>query len=522
MKPFTVLMATTLCVAPVIYAKPKPNVVLIYADDISAREIPFYGSSVWTDADRQTTKDLASRAKTPVLDRLSTEGAWIKHAWAATVCSPSRAMMMTGRHASIHKWWNNGDLGTIVRDGKKTKEVVPLYQTSPLLIGHIAQKAGYATQWTGKTQMKRCDHQLFGFDEGVFTPGSYLFPENPHTDFVLKGPTNALINIDTGKKVDYYAQTSWYWKPSVALMNHPTGRTPIDYWPILEEDKKNYGINTYGPDVELDFIFDFMERKHDEEKPFFIYHTTHLGHDGFDWFNPEENTCWPSTPIIEWDGTSYTRKEPNVTGDKGIYHLNNSVTEPGMHSHVEYLDYQVWQYLEKFKEMGIEDHTVFIFCADNGTSKYGKGSPDRQKGTHVPFLIYAPGFKLMKQGEQDVLASVVDIMPTLADIMDFKIPKDYEIHGKSLWPYLTGDATVHREWIYAYRSEMQLIRGDKVMKDGRNKWWDVAETPDDLISFREIKDWTSVSPEHRAQRDLLKSVLPQYDNHAEEHDFIIK
>jgi len=522
----TILVLAALYAASVAYAKTAPNVILIYADDISAREIPFYGSSVWTDADRNTTKDLAFRAKTPVLDRLSKEGAWVKNAWAATICSPSRAMMMTGRYASIHKWWHNGDLGTIVKDGKNTKNVVPLYQSSPMLIGHIAKKAGYATQWTGKTQMKRCDHQLFGFDEGVFTPGSYLFPDNPHTDFVLadvKGSKPRIqVNKDTGKEVDYYAQTSWYWKPSVALMNHPTGRKPIDYWPILEEDKKNFGINTYGPDVELDFIFDFMERKHDQGKPFFIYHTTHLGHDGFDWFNPEENTCWPSTPIIKWDGKAYTRKEPNVTGDKGVYKMNGSVSEPGMHSHVEYLDYQIWQYIEKFKEMGIEDNTVLIFCADNGTSNYGKGSPDRQKGTHVPFLVYGPGLNLTKQGEQDLLVSVADVMPTLADIMGFKIPDDYEVHGKSLWPYLTSDATVHREWIYAYRGEKQLIRGDKVMRDGNEKWWDVAKTPDDLISFQQIKDWETVSPEHRAQRDRLKSILPKYDVHAKEHDFIAK
>ena len=244
-------------------------------------------------------------------------------------------MMMTGRYAHLHPWWHNGDYGTWMKDGKQKAWAVPLYVTSPLQIGHIAQKAGYSTQWIGKTQMKKCDYQLFGFDEGVFTPGSFIFPINPYTDFVLtdvKGKKKTQINEDTGEEVEHYAQTSWYWQPSVALMNHPdaptpTAEMPIAYWPLTDEDKKMFGVNTYGPDVELEFIFDFMERQHDEEKPFFIYHTTHLGHDQFDWFRPEENNKWPGTPVIEWDGKGYTRTETSITGDNGKYELNGTVTE---------------------------------------------------------------------------------------------------------------------------------------------------------------------------------------------------
>lgn len=507
----------------------KPNVVLIFADDISAREIPAYGSSTWTDSLRNDSQDLAYRAKTPVLDKIAEEGVWVKTAWAATVCSPSRAMMMTGRYANLHKWWHNGDLGGIVKDGKKVEWVAPLYVSSPLQIGHMAQKAGYATQWTGKTQMKKCDHRLFGFDEGVFTPGSYLFHKNPYTDFVLtdvKGKKKTQVNEDTGEEVSYYAQTSWYWKPSVALMNHPsvppaTEEQNITYWPVSEEDKKDYGLNTYGPDVELDFIFDFMERKSEEGKPFFVYHTTHLGHDGFNWFDPASKSKWPGTPVIEWNGKSYARTAPNVTGDKGEYELNGTVTESGMHSHVEYIDFQIWQYLNKFEELGIEDNTVLIFCADNGTSGYGKASPDRQKGCHVPFMVYAPGAKFTKSGEQDILLNISDVLSTLADIMGYELPVDYEIHGESFWPYLTTDKDDHRDWIYAYRGGMQLIRGKKVMKDGFDKWWDVENLPDDLISFPQIKDWETVSAAHRAERDELQKIMPKFDNHDTEPDFVM-
>lgn len=89
----------------------KPNIIVYFADDISAREFPVYGSSVWSQPTRGDTSDPAHLAKTPVMDELAEEGCWIETAWAACVCNPSRAMMMSGRYAHIHKWWNNKDKG---------------------------------------------------------------------------------------------------------------------------------------------------------------------------------------------------------------------------------------------------------------------------------------------------------------------------------------------------------------------------------------------------------------------------
>jgi len=500
---------------PAAFGNTRPNIILIFADDISARELPVYGSSVWSKPEGGDTADQAYRAETPALDRLAEEGCWVRTAWAAVVCSPSRAMMMTGRYAHRHKWWNNRDIGTITDANGKARPW-PLYKSSPLQIGHVAGQAGYGTLWAGKTQMKNSDMRRFGFDEGVFTPGALNAPANPYTDFKLMmkkgGGKKTLINKDTGKPVDSYAQNGWYWKPHVRLMNHPDATEEFEWWPNTAESQRDFGPNTYGPDVELEFIFQFMERQRKRGKPFFIYHTSHLGHDAFDWFAPESKSKWPGTPVINWDGSRYARTQPNVTGDRGVYDTHGTVTEPGIHNHVNYLDYQVWLYREKLKEMGIEENTVLIFCADNGTSGYGKGSGDRQKGTHVPLIIYAPGMK--KHGRQDVLVNMSDMLPTIAELAGVDLPPDYEINGESLVPFLFADKPTHRDWIYGYRGGEQIIRGSKVLKDGRDKWWDVSSEPSDLISFSQIKDWKNVSAAHRAERDKLKRILPRFDLHA--------
>ncbi|MGL6314324.1 sulfatase-like hydrolase/transferase [Vibrio sp. WXL103] len=537
------LLAWSAVTADEIATSPKPNVILIYADDISARELPIYGSSQWSGFRGESVSDPSKLATTPVLDRIASEGAFIETAWAATVCSPSRAMMMTGRYASIHKWWHNKDYGFVLPKGSQQivtpkpgwityagplkGRTVNLLETSELQIGHLAKKAGYATIWAGKTQMPKWDQ--YGFDEGVFTPGTRYETWNnrsPYTSFDLipkqVDGKRALINKDTGEPIESrsYAQQSRLWQPSVTLMNHPSNSETFEFWPNTEESKADYGLTTYGPDVELDFIFEFMERKTAENEPFFVYHTSHLGHDAFDWLNPSSQEKWPGTPVVHWDGEKYTRVESKITGENGSYETYGTVTDPGMASHITYLDYQVWLYLEKLKQLEIENDTILIFSADNGTSGYGKHSHSKQLGMHVPLVIYAPGVEMSKQGKQPVIASIADVLPTLADIMQEPIPADYVVHGESLWPFLTTDKIKHRDWIYSYKNHRQMIRGDKVMKDGDDKWWDVSSSPTDLISFNEIKDWSKVSEQHRQERDKLLLVLPHFDTYQQEHDFI--
>lgn len=514
-------------VSPPHFPKTKqPNIILLFADDISARELPIYGSTTWSPSPQGgDTSDPAFRAKTPVLDRLAKEGVWIKTAWAATVCSPSRAMMMTGRYAHLHKWWHNKDKGKQPGAVKK-KSVWPLYESSPHTIGHVAKAGGYATYWAGKTQMSGVDH--FGFDEGCFTPGGTgnQALDNTLTDFKIvsrrRDGKKILINEDTGDEVKYYQQFGWYWQPHVQLMNHPSAESTFEWWPNTPMSKAAYGLHTYGPDVELDFVFEFMERKSKTDKPFFIYHTSHLGHDGWDFFSreidPKKRQKWPGTPKICWDGTNYTRIPPHITGDTGDYNTHGTVTEGGIHTHINYLDYQVWQYMNKLKELGIEDNTVFIFCADNGTSGYGKSSPKSQRGTHVPLILYAPCLNMTKAGEQDILVNMSDMLPTIAELAGVRIPADYEVNGVSLLPFLTTPQTTHRDWIYAYHKELQLIRGEYVLIDGLGKIYDVAENPADLISFPLITHMSLSSKQHQEEYQRLSAILPRFNLHQVAHD----
>lgn len=475
---------------PNIYAQSKPNIILVYTDDISARELPIYGSDTWTSPLATNTSDMQYRANTPVLDMMANNGCYIETTWASVVCSPSRAMMMTGRYPHIHKWWGNKTIGAYRDPADGRSKSIPLFVSSPKTIGHIAKEGGYGTFWAGKTQMRTDRMDEFGFDEAVFTAGGEkVVGENPYTDFELAVVNSNLTNKDSenpvgGTDTSTYAQRSWYWKTSASLMTkNDSGEYDFEWWPNTEESRSNYSVNTYGPDVELDLIFDFMDRKVGDNEPFFIYHTSHLGHDGFDFLKDGAISKWPGTPKVTWDGTKYTRTTPNITGSEGIYNTNNSITDNGIHHHVNYLDYQMSLYLDKLKELGIEDNTLVIFTSDNGTSGFGKNQIDGQRGTHVPFIVYGPGLGITKKGKQDVLLNMSDILPTIAEIAGVEIPCDYEINGESFWGFLTTDKVEHRDFVYGYRDGNQIIRNDKIMIDGKGKVYDVTTVPSDLNNF---------------------------------------
>src|SRR3990170_574137 len=106
-------------------AQARPNVVLIYADDLGYGDVSSYG---------------ARRLKTPNIDRLAREGIRFTdaHATAAT-CTPSRYAMLTGEYA-----WRKpgtgilpGNAGLIIESGRTT-------------LPSVFQRAGFATGVVGK------------------------------------------------------------------------------------------------------------------------------------------------------------------------------------------------------------------------------------------------------------------------------------------------------------------------------------------------------------------------------------
>jgi arylsulfatase A-like enzyme len=165
-------------------AKPKPNIVLMLADDLGYGELSCYGSK---------------EVHTPNLDRLARDGARFTDGYALfPVCSPSRAALLTGRYPQRNGKWHEDYFGGGV-DG--------LHPDIHPTLGGMLKETGYATAAFGKwnvshvviengTAVKKAPND-FGFDRWV---GLHL-NHDYYTHRLIAD--NALDMYVDGKQTDY-------------------------------------------------------------------------------------------------------------------------------------------------------------------------------------------------------------------------------------------------------------------------------------------------------------------------------
>ncbi|SRR6056297_1292855 len=150
----------------------RPNVVLLYADDLGWTDLACQGSEYY---------------ETPHIDRLAEEGTRFVQAYAAAAnCAPSRASLMTGAYTPRHQIFT---VGNADRGPAKHRKLIPTPNTQVLAsrwttMGDLFQQAGYATCVAGKWHLSE-DPTEYGFGTNfggnrAGHPKSYFSPyHNP-------------------------------------------------------------------------------------------------------------------------------------------------------------------------------------------------------------------------------------------------------------------------------------------------------------------------------------------------------
>jgi arylsulfatase A-like enzyme len=226
-------------------AAPPPNIILVLADDLGAKELSCYGNKEYT---------------TPNLDRMATEGVRFETFFAMPLCTPTRVALMTGQYG-----FHNGFLGMqdprYKPDPKSPQAAIGNHFTHADLL----KKRGYATAQVGKWQLSGKLPTLVndaGFDE--YRMWAYAENLPPGIDH-------------PGREGGKDGKNSRYWWPSIV----ENGK----YLPTKPED--------FGPDLFNDFAIDFA-RRHKHE-PFFLYYTSVLTHQPrVETPNPSGSGRWPA------------------------------------------------------------------------------------------------------------------------------------------------------------------------------------------------------------------------------------
>ena len=281
----------------------KPNIILIYADDLGIGLLGNEGQQIIT---------------TPNIDKLAKEGIRFKNSYSCMLCAPARASLITGFHDCHTDKFEitNAGIYKKISEGKYThKEVESLInkQLSPVpvdmvFLGEVAKEAGYITAQFGKLewgfaathkQMKRHGWDYyFGYLDHIRAHGFYppfLF-ENGE---LVKINGNTLINC--GKSSEPETQKAFN-----------------ERWDMT-------GKKVYSQNIFKDKILRFITSNKD--KPFFLYFPTQLPHGPV------------SIPAVH----------PQFVNDNRLTQIEKEYA-----SMVKMLDDNVGQIMQKLKELNID------------------------------------------------------------------------------------------------------------------------------------------------------------------------
>jgi arylsulfatase A-like enzyme len=389
-------------------AADKPNIVLIYADDIGYGDLSCYG---------------ATKVKTPNCDKLAAGGVRFTDGHSvASVCTPSRYSLMTGEYAFRKK-------GTGIASGVQGLLIDPDRTTLPSLL----QKAGYRTAVVGKW------HLGLGT-----TPTDYNEAIKPGPREV--GFDYAWILPATGDRVPCV------WVENDRVVNlDPKDPIKLDY-NVKRGDKESFvnGVPRIGgqtggkaalwKDDEMSFVIadkscSFIEKSKD--KPFFLFMATH-------------NIHVPRVPNPKFKGKS----DCGVRGD--------AIVE---------FDWMVGQVLDKLDKLKLAENTLVVLTSDNGgvnddngpDKVHGIGDPDAtnghkpngvlrgtkstvyEGGTRVPFVVRWPA--KVKPGTSDALMSQMDLLASFAELTGQAVPKGQAPDSENHLEALLGAKKTGREFL---------------------------------------------------------------------------
>jgi len=454
---WSVTLAVALCLIAPLAAqaqqKPaagkKPNILIIWGDDIGISNISAYGDGLMG-------------YETPNIDRIAKEGIRFLHYYGEQSCTAGRAAFLTGQHG--------------IRTGL-TKVGVPgapmgMSQLDPS-IGGIMKNLGYATGQFGKNHVGDRNESLptvNGFDEffgNLYHLNAEEEPEHPDYPkdpaYLAKyGPRGVLLTKATDKD-----------DPTVDPRFGKIGKQTIKDTGALTKKR----METIDDETSAAAI-DFMKRQKAAGKPFFV------------WMNTTRMHVWTHVRAAH----------------RGRYKHGDSEYIDGMMEH----DDNVGTLLKTLDDMGIANDTLVVYSSDNGphmntwpdgamTHFRSEKNTNWEGAFRVPAIVRWPG--VIKPGTvTNELMSHNDWMPTLAAIagepdLVNKLKKGYTANGKQYKVHLDG---------YDQSSFLRKVSGTAGNNNGVKSARDTFFYADDdglLVGFRK-GDYKYVYAEQRSPGTL--------------------
>tara|TARA_R110002072_G_scaffold5527_3_gene35333 strand:+ start:16967 stop:18448 length:1482 start_codon:yes stop_codon:yes gene_type:complete len=404
--------------------------------------------------------------KTPNLDQIAAEGVLFSQHYANAVpCGPSRACLHTGMYLHNHRSGTNG---------------TPLDKRF--------------TNWALELRAEGYDPVLFGYTHTAQDP----------RDMEAGDPR---LNTDEGVLPGI--------RPLIDMATHcPDWRDDLRQkgYSLPDDDGATYGVK--GEPVAPGVPTPTQYRAEDSDTAFLT--------DGVISYVESQTGPWAAhlslrAPHPPWVATAPYNEQYDPQGLPGYQrqstreaeqqvhpwldaHLgiarNGSHSDPQRHQLLQAsyyglmseVDHHMGRLVQFLKDCGEWDRTLFIFTSDHGEQMgdhwmYGKAGFYDQS-YHIPLVICGPGLTV---GQCDAFTEHVDIVPTILESLDQKIPRQCD--GKSLKPWLVGAAdpgwreSAHFEYDFRHSDAESTLEVEmesaclNVVRDNQYKYVHFAELP---------------------------------------------
>lgn len=411
------------------------NIILINVDDLG-----------WSDVTPYGINEGNTYYETPNVSRLADEGMMFTNGYAScTVCSPTRASLMTGRYpqrTGVTSWIRPnqskvnpiGEFDTSHDQKVNRRWITPknylFLDPEEITIAEILKENGYTTGHVGKWHLG----------------GEHAYPEKQGFDFNFGG---------------------CHW-------GQPHGKktpNPAYFDPYENSKIKDEVFGEYLTDREAREAVGFIERAVAENKPFFLNMAHYAVHG----------------PIQSKEDK--ISKYKNKQKPKSFENLN-----PTYAAMVESVDDAVGAILNKLDELGIADNTIVFFTSDNGGVKKwtdmrplrgGKASP-YEGGHRVPWIVKWPGVVKPGSSNNEPIISM-DFLPTVCEIVGVPLPR-VAIDGLSIAPLLKEQQQLERENLIWHYPHYQNYSPFSVIRSGK---WKLIRLYEDEIIY-ELYDLSTV------------------------------
>lgn len=447
------LFTTLLLVCPALAADAKrPNVLLILTDDQRWDCLGVAGHE---------------QLKTPHIDRLAKEGVYFKNAFCTTsLCSPSRASILSGLYAHKHGVSNN-------------------FTEYPDKLGSFPQQlqaAGYTTGYIGKYHMgEENDEPRPGFDYFVTHKGQGKYFD---TEFNLNGKKREVkpgyyTTVVTDMALEWLEAQTKGDKPFCLMLGHKAPHS--FYYPeekyvhAFDDVKIAYPDTAFKLDNKPDWIKQRLSTWHGIYGPLFDYRKKF----------PD------SSPEAVKDFAAMTRAYWGA-----ILSVDDSVG-------------RLYDFLQKSGEL---DNTVVIFMADNGLLNGEHGMVDKrtahEPSIRIPLVMRYPALVRVNQPKRvEEMILTVDIAPTVLELCSAEPLKD--IHGRSFTKVARGDATGWRTaMLYSYNYEKQFPYTPNVRAVRTDHWKYIHYPPGDGSPDKHKAELYNLKDDPEERNNLIDN--PQY------------